>query len=174
MHAGTELQLTVTAHALDAFCARIRKQARKPGDAIHALTAVQSFLSQLAPAALNTPAALPLRECLGNHLDGARAELLHQQAGVIRAALRECRIDPLADCYTQLSRSGFRQASELYAARTDSVEREQALVWLKDWIDQARVRARGAYPDTFDYAAAGIEPATFLAASDLYAVLSAG
>lgn len=174
MGVGTELKLTVTAHTLDAFCARIRKQARKPGDAIHALTAVQSFLSQIAPAALNTPDALPLRACLGDHLDGARAELLHQQAGAIRAALQAGRLDPLADCYTQLSRSGFQQASELYAVQTDIVEREQALAWLKDWIDQARVRARGAYPDTFDYAAAGIEPATFLAASDLYAVLSAG
>ncbi|MBI5040841.1 MAG: hypothetical protein HZB57_06495, partial [Gammaproteobacteria bacterium] len=83
------------------------------------------------------------------------------------------RIDQLTDCYTLLSRSGFRQASELSVAQTDIAEREQALAWLKDWIDQARVRARGAYPDTVDYAAAGIEPATFLAASDLYAVLSA-
>ncbi len=172
MGGGAELQLTVTVHALDTFCARIRKQARKPGDAIHALTAVQSFLNQTAPAALNTPDAQPLRECLNTHLDAARTELLHQQAGTIREALRAGRIDRIADSYTQLSRSGFRQTAELVTAQMDAAECLQALAWLQDWIGQARIRAKGAYPDTFDYTAAGIEPATFMAAEDLYAVLS--
>ncbi len=88
MHAGTELRLTVTTHALEEFCARVRKQARKPGDALHALTAVQSFLSQTAPAGLNAPDALPLRECLDRHLEAARSDLLNQQAVAIWDALR--------------------------------------------------------------------------------------
>ncbi|MBI5461015.1 MAG: hypothetical protein HY941_02390, partial [Gammaproteobacteria bacterium] len=149
MGGGTELQFSVTAHMLDAFCDRVRKQARKPGDAVHALTAVQSFLSQTAPAALNAPNAQPLRECLNQHLDAARAELIGQQAEAIRVALRAGRIESIAACYTQLSRSGFRQAAELGAAQAEAAERLQALAWLEDWIEQARVRARGAYPDTF-------------------------
>jgi len=173
MHAGTGLRLTITTRALEEFCARVRKQARKPGDALHALTAVQCFLSQTGPAGLNAPDALPLRECLDRHLETARSELLNQQALAIWDALRGGRVDQIAACYMQLSRSGFRQAVELGAARADELDILQVSSWLKGWIDQTRVRAAGACPDSFDYAAAGIELATFLAAEDLYAALTA-
>jgi hypothetical protein len=171
MHAGTGLRLTVITHALEEFCARVRKQARKPGDALHALTAVQSLLSQFAPAGLNTSDALPLRECLDRHLEAARSDLINQHSIAILDALRAGQIEVIAACYTQLSRSGFRQAVELGAARVDELDILQMSSWLKGWIDQTRVRAAGAYPDSFDYAAAGIEPATLLAAEDLYVAL---
>jgi hypothetical protein len=91
---------------------------------------------------------------------------------VIWDALRAGQIEVIAASYTQLSRSGFRQAVELGAARVDELEILQVSRWLKGWIDQILVRAAGAYPDSFDYAAAGIEPASLLAVEDHYAALN--
>lgn len=172
MSETTELHLTVTAQALAAFCVRIRKQARKPGDALQALTAVQSFLAQVATTSVSAAQAQPLRDCLSQHLDATRAELIQQQADALWAGLRAGSIEPIAACYRQLSRSGFQQAAERGVFRREPAEIQRTVIWLKAWIDQARIRAQGAYPDSYDFAAAGIEPASLLAAEDLYAVLS--
>jgi len=106
-------------------------------------------------------------------LDATRTELLTQQAEALWAGLRAGRIEQIAACYTQLSRSGFQQAAAFGAERLCITEIQLTLLWLKDWIDQAHVRAKGAYPDSYDFVAAGIDPASMLAAEDLYAVLSA-
>ncbi len=168
----TQLHMTITAAGLDGFCLRLRRQLPAPADALQALTAVQSFLHAAAAAELHAAAMQPLRDCLERHLEAVRSELLGQQACAIGAALQARDIERIAATYRRLSRNGFCQAAERGLAQLGTALCRQGYVWLDDWLAQTRRRIQGAYPDSVDYAAAGIDPAAHLAAEDLYAVLS--
>ncbi len=171
MDQSAAIHLRISLKTLDDFCIRVRDRARNASDALQSLSAVQSFISQAAPAAAGDVQSKPLRECLDRHLDAVRENLLRSHAAILWDAIQQHRIEPIADSYTRLSRSGFRQAVAWAIQPTTEAERQAGEAWVRAWLADVTGRAKGAYPDALDFAAAGVEPAAFMAASDLYAML---
>ena len=170
---GGPLRVELGPDALDAFCQRLIRQSRSPADLLLCLTTLQSFISQFAGGTYHGDRGASLQSCLDAHLEAARTALLAQQAQRLRDAWQARDVGVLADCYTQLSRSGFRQAVSLGLARLGVSEQASLRTWVDAQLQQIELRARGRYPDTFDYAAAGIDPAVHCVLTDLAAALSA-
>jgi hypothetical protein len=164
------ITLHLTARGIDAYCRDLARRTPTLEKRVAALDALITFISTQADAGEQARAEFSaIKQTLLDHFEQAREALLTERAQRLQRALLAQQLPQLATLYTSLSRDAFWTLLGRVEQQLDSAALHVLRSWAQEWLWQAKQRARQAspYPDTIDFTAAGIEPAEYLAMSDL-------
>lgn len=165
-----KLSLHLSPEQVDTQCKILLSQTRLSGQALAALTALQSFISTTAdPGEKIGSAYLRIKDLLDQHIAAAREQVMEDNLRRLLLALDEHNLSEIQGVHAALSRNGFHQTVLSAIQRMPESQLRQAADWVAAWHRDAKARAEAAspYPDALDLRGAGISPARFSALSEL-------
>lgn len=135
-----------------------------------ALDALLTFVgAAVDPVFLRDETFEQIKSTLSAHIEQARAELMNENTLRLSAAFKQQDVAQIAVVFGSLSRSGFWGLLSQAMNRLGEGEREDMSRWAIGWLDEMKRRGEQAspYPDSIDFAAAGIDIAEYTAMTDL-------
>lgn len=165
-----KLTLLLSPDQADAHFRTLAVQIRHSGQALAALTALQSFIAATASMDEQSHSAYrDIKGILEQHIAIARKRVMEDNLASLLGALGEQNLDGIQNVHASLSRNGFHQTVLAAIRHLPDTALLAAAAWAADWCRDARARAEAAsgYPDALDLRGAGISPARFAAMSEL-------
>jgi hypothetical protein len=162
--------LQLTAAGIDAYCGQLARRLPSPGKRVAAIDALITFLStQVDTGQQAGPQFRAIREILDRHFEAAREALLDERARRLEQALRGGRVSDIGALYGTVSGGTFRTLLARATGGFDAGTLRSVRAWAADWQERVGAPARQAspYPDSVDFRAAGVDPAQYLAMTDL-------
>jgi hypothetical protein len=165
-----KLSLRLSPEQVDNQCKILLSQTRLSGQALAALTALQTFITTSAdPGEKIGIAYQDIKAILDRHITVAREQVMEDNLNRLLLALDEQNLSEIQGAHAALSRNGFHQTVLSAIQRMPDARLHPAAHWVAEWHRDAKARAEAAspYPDALDLRAAGISPARFSAMSEL-------
>lgn len=164
------LQLQLSPGWVEEYCQGLMRSTATVEKRLVALDALKTFISAAAgPALQNDKSFLKIIESVTSYLEAARAELMDEAVSRLSIALQQHDVARIAAIFTELSRSGFWDVLTQTMERMEAAQRQEVATWSLEWLEQTKRRGEEAspYPDTIDFAAAGINIAEYTSMVDL-------
>lgn len=170
MFSPGNLALQLGAEQADAHCQALLDQTRQAGQALAALTALQSFIAVAATHDEPAGAAYPeIKAIFDRHIATARARVMDENLALLVPALAERNLCDIQRVHAALSRNGFHQIVLAAIRRLSDTALLAAAEWCAGWCRAATARAEAAsgFPAALDLRSAGIAPGMYAAMSEV-------
>lgn len=174
MSSSANLTLQLGPEQADAHCQALLGQIRQAGQALAALTALQSFITATATQDEQAADVYPeIKAIFERHVATARAKVMDENLALLVPALVERNLCDVQRVHAALSRNGFHQTVLAATHRISAPALLAAAEWAAAWCRDASARAEAAsgFPAALDLRSAGIAPGMFAAMSEIDAYL---
>lgn len=164
------LELQLSPGWVDEYCRGLIRSTATAEKRLVALDALQTFISAAAgPALLRDKTLEQIKTSITAYIEVARAALMDEAITRVSIALQQHDVARIAGVFTELSRSGFWDVLRRTMEGMEAAQWQEAARWSLAWLEQTKRRGEEAspYPDTLDFAAAGIDIAEYTSMVDL-------
>lgn len=164
-----ELNLCLTAEAMEAHCRGLVRQIPNAGRALAMLTGLQGLLASMVPSGNHAlPSYRAIMKVIENHALAARERLLDENVTILTQAMGQMNRQEIARAHASMSRNGFQEVVRRAARQLPPEQLSVSVHWMEAWCGDASARGREAsgYPDALDLIKAGVHPGEYAAMMD--------
>jgi hypothetical protein len=157
------------------YCQEMKRSTATVEKRLVALDALLTFISKaIDPAFMKNESYEQIKVILSTHLEQARTELMEEGTLRLARALQQHDVAQVAKLFITLSRSGFWEVLTQVFNRMDEGLQAGVTAWAFRWLDETKSRGEQAspYPDTINFAAAGISIEEYTVMTDICHYLS--